>query len=88
MWAKLISLASAVCGIAIVSVSCAYAAVNVAHDGALRAAKSPENKVETIVAQAWWDAAYNGVTAQQQTPTRRAGPLVRHENRSYRRYSR
>jgi hypothetical protein len=56
MWAKLMSLTCAVCGIAIVSVSCAYAAVSVADNGA-RATKSPESKVETIVAQAWWDAA-------------------------------
>ena len=87
MWVKLISLNCAVCGIAIVSVSCAYAAVNAADNGA-RATKSPESKVETIVAQAWWDAAYNATTAQQQAPTRQARPLVRNENRSYRRYSR
>ena len=62
MWVKLISLTCAVCGIAIVSVSCAYAAVNVADNGAVRAAKSPESKVETIVAQAWWDAAYNATS--------------------------
>jgi hypothetical protein len=88
MRVKLISLTCAVSGIAIVSVSCAYASVNVADNGALRAAKSPESKVETIVAQAWWDAAYNATTAQQQAPTRQARPLVRNENQSYRRYSR
>ena len=85
MWVKLISLTCAVC---VIAVSCAYAAVNVTDNGEVRAAKSPESKVETIVSQAWWDAAYNATATQQQAPTRQAAPLVRNENRSYRRYSR
>jgi hypothetical protein len=89
MRAKKISLICAVCAIALISGSWwANAAVNVGDDGRLSAAKPAENKIGMIVAQAWWDAAYNAATAQRQAAAQRATPLVRSENRRYRRSSR
>jgi hypothetical protein len=82
MWLKLTSLAFAVCAIGVVSGSWAYAAVSVTDDAA---AKPVEHKAETIVAQAWWEAAYSAATAQQQAAPRQAAPWVRRENQRYRR---
>jgi hypothetical protein len=88
MRAKKISLICAVCAIAVISGSWwANAAVNVGDDGGLSAAKPAENKIGMIVAQAWWDAAYNA-TAQRQAAAQQATPLVRSKNRRYRRSSR
>jgi hypothetical protein len=88
MSARLILLACAVCCVAVVAASCASAAVNVGENAGLRTARSPESNAETIVAQAWWDAAYQATTAQRQPPTRTAAPWIRNENRRYRRSSR
>jgi hypothetical protein len=85
MRAKLASLICAVSTIAVLSVSSTYAAVNVAPDGGLSAAKPLAKKAETIVAQAWWDAAANAANAQQQVVTRQAAPLVRRGTQRYRR---
>jgi hypothetical protein len=72
MRAKKISLICAVCAIALISGSWwANAAVNVGDDGRLSAAKPAENKIGMIVAQAWWDAAYNAATAQRQAAAQR-----------------
>jgi hypothetical protein len=45
-------------------------------------------KAETMVAQAWWDAASNAATAQQQPVTRQAVPFIRNTNQRYRRLHR
>jgi hypothetical protein len=61
----------------LISAFCATALIgSVADDGRLGAAKSPG----IVVAQAWWDAAYNAANAQRQ-----AAPVARSENRRYRR---
>jgi hypothetical protein len=70
MRARLASLICAVSAIAAVWVSPTYAAVTVA--SGLSAAKPPVNKANTIVAQAWWDAAANAANAQQQVTTTEA----------------
>jgi hypothetical protein len=84
MRAKLASLICAVGTIAILSVSSTYAAVNVAADGGLSAAKPLANKA-VIVAQAWWDAAANAANAQQQVTTGQGPPPVRRGTQRYRR---
>jgi hypothetical protein len=40
---------------------------------------------QVVVAQAWWDAAYNAAIGQRHTTNERATPLVRSESRRYRR---
>ena len=85
MRAKLASLICAVGTIAVLSVSSTYAAVNVADNGGLGAAKPPVNRADTIVAQAWWDAAANAANAQQQITTRQGPPQVRRGTQRYRR---
>ena len=82
MRVKLASLISAISAIAVLSVSSTYAAVNVADNGGLDAAKPPVNRADTIVAQAWWDAAAN---AQQQVTTGQGPPPVRRGAQRYRR---
>jgi len=79
--AKKLSLFCTVCAIVLVSGSwfVGNATVNIDNNGRSSAAKSPQNQVEKVVAQAWWTAAENAAVAQQ------ARPLVRSENRRYRR---
>jgi hypothetical protein len=72
----------AVCAIVLISGSWAHASGNIADDGRSSAAKPPH---EMVVAQAWWDAAYNAAIGQRQTTAERATPLVRSESRRYRR---
>ena len=79
MTRKIITLICAVCAIALVSGSWVNAAIISDVDGKSSAAKLP--KAEMVIAQAWWDAAYNAATAQRQA----TAPLVRSENRRYRR---
>jgi hypothetical protein len=74
------SLICIICAIALVSSSWASAAPNNGDDGRSSAIKPPS---EMLVAQAWWDAAYNAAIAQRQTPTQQAVPLVRSESRRY-----
>jgi hypothetical protein len=85
MRAKLASLICAVSAIAVVWVSPIYAAVTVASDCGLSAAKPLANTSKTIVAQAWWAAAANAANAQQQVTTRQGAPLVRRGTQRYRR---
>jgi hypothetical protein len=66
--------------IALVSSSLANAAPSIGDDGRSTTTKPPG---EMLVAQAWWDAAYNATTAQRQTPTQQGGPSVRSESRWY-----
>ena len=54
-----------VCAVALVSSSPASAAPSIGDDGRSSTTKPPG---EMLVAQAWWDAAYNAATAQRQTP--------------------
>ena len=82
---KLASLISAISAIAVLSVSPTYAAVNVADNGGLGAAKPPVNRADTIVAQAWWDAAANAANTQQQVTTGQGPPPVRRGTQRYRR---
>jgi predicted cobalt transporter CbtA len=82
MRVKLASLICAVSTIAVVWVSATYAAVTVASDSGLGATKPPVNRADTIVAQAWWDAAAN---AQQQVTTGQGPPPVRRGAQRYRR---
>jgi len=85
MRVKLASLISAISAIAVLSVSSTYAAVSVAGGSGLSAAKPLANKAETIVAQAWWDAAANAANAQQQVTTGQGPPPVRRGTQRYRR---
>ena len=85
MRARLASLIRAVSAIAVVWVSPTYAAVTVARDSGLSGAKPLVNRADTIVAQAWWDAAANAANAQQQVTTRQGPPLVRRGTQRYRR---
>jgi len=64
----------------LVSSSWANAAPSIGDDGRSTTTKPPG---EMLVAQAWWDAAYNAATAQRQTPTQQGVPLVRSESRRY-----
>jgi hypothetical protein len=82
MRAKRQSLIYAICAIVLVSCSWAYASAKIADDGGSSAAK-PLGQV--VVAQAWWDAAYNAAIGQRHTTNERAAPLVRSESRRYRR---
>jgi predicted cobalt transporter CbtA len=85
MRVKLASLISAISAIAVLSVSSTYAAVTVASGSGLSAAKPLANKADTIVAQAWWDAAANAANAQQQVTTGQGPPPVRRGTQRYRR---
>jgi hypothetical protein len=85
MRAKLASLICAVSTIAVLSVSSTYAAVNVADNGGLGAAKPAVNRPDTIVAQAWWDAAAHAANAQQQVTTGQGPPAVHRGPQRYRR---
>ncbi len=78
------SVTRVVCAIVVVSSSCASAAPTIGDNGGPIATKAPG---EMLVAQAWWDAAYNAATAQRQTPTLQAAPLVPSESRRYRDFS-
>ena len=80
MPAKKLSLFCAVCAIALVSGSWFVGSSTlIANDGRSNAAKPPQNQVEMVAAQAWRTAVENAAAAQQ------ARPLVRIENRRYRR---
>jgi hypothetical protein len=82
MRVKLTSICAAN-AIAVLWASSAYAAAN-DDIGSLGIAKPPV-KIETIIAQAWWDAAANAATAQQQPVTRQAVPFIRNANQRYHR---
>ena len=87
MRVKLAPLISAISAIAVLSVSPTYAAVTVASGSGsgLSAAQPLANKADTIVAQAWWDAAANAANAQQQVTTGQGPPPVRRGTQRYRR---
>jgi hypothetical protein len=70
----------AVCAIALVASSSANAAPGIGDDGRSITIKPPS---EMLIAQAWWEAAYNAATAQRRTPTQQGVPLVRSESRRY-----
>jgi hypothetical protein len=74
------SLIWVVCAIALVSSSWASAAPSLGDDVRSNTIKPPG---EMLVAQAWWDAAYNTAITQRQTPAQFGVPLVRSESRRY-----
>ena len=69
-----------VSAISLVSSSWAGAAPSIGDDGRSTTTKPPG---DMLVAQAWWDAAYNATIAQRQTPAQQGVPLVRSESRRY-----